>query len=450
MFTGNQTVNGNLSATGTVTGGGYQIGSNLFAFGSYASGSAFLGFAGNPASTGVDNMGLGLGALSFATSGGDNSAYGVYALDTDSTEGSNTGVGYSAVTVAGSNSTATGAIAVTVGNVGTSFGEGSLGAASPFAGNTAIGSQVFGFANESPNNTGIGYQALYNNQGTDGLNTAVGVYALLGGGYPGSTGTSNTAVGFNAVSRYTTGNLNTGTGNYAVTAATTGSGNTGTGYSAVFGISGDNNTGIGLGALGGPNTGSDLTCIGYECVARAENIANGTAVGARAVVSQSNSLVLGGTGAYAVNVGIGVSTPSNVLTIARGAGHPVSDSWETYSSRRWKNHIKSLSDALGKVERLRGVSYDLKDSGKHEIGVIAEEVGQVVPEVVSYEANGKDATGVDYSRLTALLIEAVKEQQRDIVRTQVQLKKLTSQDALFELELAQIESNGKTALRSSF
>jgi hypothetical protein len=46
--------------------------------------------------------------------------------------------------------------------------------------------------------------------------------------------------------------------------------------------------------------------------------------------------------------------------------------------------------------------------------VIAEEVGQVVPEVVSFEQNGKDARGVDYSRLTALLIEAVKQQQREI------------------------------------
>jgi Chaperone of endosialidase len=66
------------------------------------------------------------------------------------------------------------------------------------------------------------------------------------------------------------------------------------------------------------------------------------------------------------------------------------------------------------VEHLRGVSYNLKDSGKHEIGVIAEEVEVVVPEVVSYEENGKDARGVDYSRLTALLIEAVKQQQREI------------------------------------
>jgi hypothetical protein len=74
------------------------------------------------------------------------------------------------------------------------------------------------------------------------------------------------------------------------------------------------------------------------------------------------------------------------------------------------------------VERLQGVSYDMKDSGKHEIGVIAEEVGAVVPEVVSYEENGKDARGVDYSRLTALLIEATKQQQREIRQQQTLLR----------------------------
>jgi hypothetical protein len=70
--------------------------------------------------------------------------------------------------------------------------------------------------------------------------------------------------------------------------------------------------------------------------------------------------------------------------------------------------------ALKKVERLRGVEYAYTPSGKHEIGLVAEEVGSVVPEVVTYEENGKDALSVDYSRLTALLIEAVKQQQREI------------------------------------
>ena len=162
---------------------------------------------------------------------------------------------------------------------------------------------------------------------------------------------------------------------------------------------------------------------------------NATAIGAHAVVSQSNSLVLGGTGSHAVKVGIGTVAPSSVLAIGRGAGHPVSDSRETYSSRRWKTNIQPLDDALDKVEQLRGVSYNLKDSGKHEIGVIAEEVGAVVPELVSYEENGKDARGVDYSRLTALLIEAVKQQQEQIAQQRMQISNLRDKDRRQTLEL---------------
>jgi len=45
------------------------------------------------------------------------------------------------------------------------------------------------------------------------------------------------------------------------------------------------------------------------------------------------------------------------------------------------------------------------------MGMIAEEVGEVIPEVVEYEDNGVDATAMSYSRLVALLVEAIKEQQ---------------------------------------
>ena len=139
----------------------------------------------------------------------------------------------------------------------------------------------------------------------------------------------------------------------------------------------------------------------------------------------------------------------------RGLGAAWADSWSSYSSRRWKTNIQTLPDALAKVEQLRGVSYDLKDSGKHEIGVIAEEVGAVVPEVVTYEDNGKDARGVDYSRLTALLIEATKEQQKLIrkqqqqIRTQqVQLKAQRAESELHEArmqaQIAQLMSQMKT------
>jgi hypothetical protein len=216
-----------------------------------------------------------------------------------------------------------------------------------------------------------------------------------------------------------------------------GASNTAVGYQAMYLGNGSSNTGVGVEALDYSNTGSELTCVGAYCGTATDGLRNATAIGAHAKVGASNSLVLGGTGAYAVRVGIGTTTPSSVFTIAQGAGHPLSDGWTTYSSRRWKTNIQPLHNALGKVEQLRGVSYDLKDSGKHEIGVIAEEVGAVVPEVVTYEENGKDARGVDYSRLTALLIEAAKEQQREFRQQQTELSKSLSQIRSLKAEVRQ-------------
>ena len=377
-FTGNQAVNGNLSATGMVTGSAYQIGSNLFAFGSHANGNAFLGFAGNTTMTGTDNTATGLDALYSNTSGILNTATGLGALHSNTTGYSNTAIGLDAL------------YSNTVDNQSTA-----VGAYAAFSFNDTTGYEVNAF----------GFQALYSE--TSGYNDAFGYQTL----YSNTTGSYNEAFGYQALYSNTTGEGNTAVGN-----------------SALYGnFNGFGNTAVGAYALESNSTGSRLTCIGYGCTASASALTNATAIGAHAVVGQSNSLVLGGTGQYSVKVGIGTTTPSNIFTVGRGAGHPVSDSWETYSSRRWKTNIQPLQNALNKVAQLRGVSYDLKDSGKHEIGVIAEEVGKVVPEVVSFEDNGKDARGVDYSRLTALLIEAVKQQQAVIRKQQVQIVHLAAE-----------------------
>ncbi len=127
-------------------------------------------------------------------------------------------------------------------------------------------------------------------------------------------------------------------------------------------------------------------------------------------------------------VGVGTTTPANTLEVVAG-GTTLADAWTTRSSRRLKTNIQTLEGALEKVLQLRGVSYDSKAGGKHEIGVIAEEVGQVVPEVVSYAQNGVDAQGVDYSRLTALLIEALKSQQAEIRELKERVDQLTSKAA---------------------
>ncbi len=122
------------------------------------------------------------------------------------------------------------------------------------------------------------------------------------------------------------------------------------------------------------------------------------------------------------NVGIGTTNPSNILTVKQNSStDPIADAWRTYSSRRWKINIQPIAGALDKVQRLRGVYYDWKVDGKHDIGLIAEEVGEVIPEVVEYEENGEDARGLDYARLVAILIEAVKEQQKEIKELEARL-----------------------------
>jgi len=74
-----------------------------------------------------------------------------------------------------------------------------------------------------------------------------------------------------------------------------------------------------------------------------------------------------------------------------------------------KDNVRTYENALDTVNRLRGVSFDWKDSGKPSVGLIAEEVAKVVPEVVAY--NDGSATGVNYASLVGVLVEAVKEQQ---------------------------------------
>ena len=179
------------------------------------------------------------------------------------------------------------------------------------------------------NNTADGYFAL--NANTTGINnTAVGVFTLDAN----TSGQSNTATGSTALSSNSTGGWNTATGDDALYHNTTGNNNTATGYFSLFSnttglnntsagyfslysnTTGYQNTGVGFYAGEGANpnvTGSDNTFLGYEAAPGTDTaIDNATAVGANAVVSQSNSLVLGALG---VNVGIDNSTPASRLQI---------------------------------------------------------------------------------------------------------------------------------------
>ncbi|MCC7387879.1 MAG: tail fiber domain-containing protein [Phycisphaerales bacterium] len=85
------------------------------------------------------------------------------------------------------------------------------------------------------------------------------------------------------------------------------------------------------------------------------------------------------------------------------------------SSIRWKRNITAVADPLGKLAKIRGVYYDWDSAhgGGHDIGFVGEEVGRVVPEIVAYEPGGEFVTGMDYGRMTPLLVEAVNALQEE-------------------------------------
>ncbi len=127
-------------------------------------------------------------------------------------------------------------------------------------------------------------------------------------------------------------------------------------------------------------------------------------------------------------LGINETSVSNVLTLPNIAGvdgRGLANRWDTYSSRRWKHDIVPLDSALQLVRQLQGVRYKHNSDNTPDIGLIAEDVGAVIPEIVQYEDNGIDARSVDYARLVAVLIEAVKEQQSQIHQMAQQLEQLT-------------------------
>jgi hypothetical protein len=112
------------------------------------------------------------------------------------------------------------------------------------------------------------------------------------------------------------------------------------------------------------------------------------------------------------DVGIGDTTPSYKLDVdgtIRATGDVIA-----YSDARVKENVQTVENALSKVISLRGVTYtrnDIEDKSR-KIGVIAQEVLEVLPEVVQRDNEGKYS--VSYGNIVGLLIEAIKEQQNEI------------------------------------
>jgi len=91
-----------------------------------------------------------------------------------------------------------------------------------------------------------------------------------------------------------------------------------------------------------------------------------------------------------------------------------------------KTNIETLSMVLKSIDQIRGVRFEYKNQKKYatgpKIGVIAQELQTVFPEMVNL---GKDGfLKVDYTQLTGVLIQAIKEQQNEISQQQLEIKNL--------------------------
>ena len=94
------------------------------------------------------------------------------------------------------------------------------------------------------------------------------------------------------------------------------------------------------------------------------------------------------------------------------------------SDYRLKENVKSLENGLSKVQKLNPVQFDWKESGETNEGFIAHEVQEICKEAVSGQKDGEEMQGVDYGRITPLLVKAIQEQQEQIEALQSEINTL--------------------------
>jgi hypothetical protein len=117
------------------------------------------------------------------------------------------------------------------------------------------------------------------------------------------------------------------------------------------------------------------------------------------------------------SVGIGTDNPGYKLQVGNSGDGTTAraNAWDTFSDRRLKRDFQEIENPIEKLNALNGYYYywtaDKKDQSR-QLGVIAQEVETVLPEIVKTDNEG--IKSVDYSKLTAYLIEVNKAQQTEI------------------------------------
>ena len=96
-----------------------------------------------------------------------------------------------------------------------------------------------------------------------------------------------------------------------------------------------------------------------------------------------------------------------LLSGATFSGTVTAPNFVSSSDARLKTDVETVSDALDRVRKLRGVTFTRRDTGSRGIGIVAQELAPIVPEAVMTHDDG--LMSVAYGNLVGLLIEAIKE-----------------------------------------
>jgi len=113
------------------------------------------------------------------------------------------------------------------------------------------------------------------------------------------------------------------------------------------------------------------------------------------------------------NLGIGTTNPSSRLTISGDVnvtGIITANDFNSASDIKLKDNVKTIADPINKIIKIDGVSFDWKNNSKPSMGVIAQNIEKVLPELVT----DGDTKTVNYNGITGLLIECIKSQQKQI------------------------------------
>jgi len=314
--------------------------------------NTFLGKnCGNISVSGTNNFGAGFGCLAALTSGGSNTGAGISCL-----AGLKTG-----------------------------------------SGNVAYGQQALA-SYTGDNTVGIGLQTLFNLT---------------------ASGTGNTACGHASLTSLVSGSNNTAFGT-ASGSAVTGNNNTAVGFQALENSKGDSNTAVGHIAYSGiGTTGSYNLCLGYSA-------------GLSLTTSDSSNIYLSNNGTpgdnHVMRLGTTGTGPNQVsstfvagvagVTVASSAAVLINTSTgqlgTLVSSARFKENIRDLQVSSSPLN-LRPVSFNMigDELELHQVGLIAEEVDKVLPELVTYDVDGKPYT-VKYHELCVHLLLEMQNMARRI------------------------------------